>query len=295
MYVSGSPGLFGGGGINSVRAVHNSAGGSGGAIFGTWLGIGHSTVADNQSGADGGGIAFSGNGSNGILWSTVSGNRAASSGGGIHTTVAPASGAAAGVVGFEMRDSTIADNRAGGNGGGIGASGGNSTTELDADTVARNLAGPGHAGSGLYQGSGDAIRVQSTIVALNLLGVGGMGPDCFGASSGFDSLGYNLIGNADGCSGFGAAGDLFGGRLALGKLGDNGGAKDWTYGRPLQTIALGRGSRAIDHGLSISATDERGVDRVTKQDIGSYERVVKSYRINSVRFHCTRTDPICAK
>ena len=157
-------------------------------------------------------------------------------------------------------NSTIANNRAGGNGGGIGASGGNSTTELDADTVARNLAGPGHAGGGLYQGSGDVIRVQNTIVALNLLGAGATGPDCFSASSGFDSLGHNLIGNADGCSGFGAAGDLFGGRLALGKLADNGGAKHWTYGRPLQTIALGRGSRAIDHGLSISATDERGVE-----------------------------------
>ena len=292
VYVSGSPGLFGGG-INRIRAVHNSAGGSGGAIFGT--GVGYSTVADNQSGTDGGGIAFSGNGSNSVLWSTVSGNRAASSGGGIHTTVAPASGAPAGVVGLEMRDSTIANNRAGGNGGGIGASGGSSTTELDADTVARNLVGPGHVGGGLYQGSGDAIRVQSTIVALNRAGAGATGLDCFGASSGFDSLGYNLIGNADGCSGFGAAGDLFGGRLALGKLADNGGAKDWTYGRPLQTIALGRGSRAIDHGLSISATDERGVDRGGKQDIGAYERVVKSYRINSVPFHCTRTDPICAK
>ena len=278
VYVSGSPGR--GLAMDRVRATHNSAGGSGGAIFGTGVGMRYSTVADNQSGADGGGIAFSGTGSGGgILWSTVSGNRAASSGGGIHTTVAPASGAAAGVVGFEMRDSTIANNRAGGDGGGIGASGGNSTTELDAVTVARNVAGPGHLGGGLYQGSGDVIRVQNTIVALNLVGAAGTGLDCFGASSGFDSLGYNLIGNADGCSGFGAAGDLFGGRLGLGKLADNGGAKHWTYGRPLQTIALGRGSRAIDQGLSISASDERGVDRGTKQDIGAYERVVKSYRL----------------
>ena len=110
------------------------------------------------------------------------------------------------------------------------------------------LSGAGHVGGGLYQESGDVIRVQSTIVALNRVGAGTIGLDCFSASSGLDSLGYNLIGNADGCSGFGAAGDLFGGRLELGKLGDNGGAKHWTYGRPLQTIALGRGSRAIDHG-----------------------------------------------
>ncbi|HSD24351.1 MAG TPA: choice-of-anchor Q domain-containing protein [Solirubrobacterales bacterium] len=306
VYVSGSPGVFRGG-INSVRAVHNSAGGSGGAIFGTWLSIDHATVADNQSGADGGGIAFSGTGSNFVAWSTVSGNRAASSGGGIHTTVAStASATAAGVEGVGIGTSTIANNRAGGNGGGIGASGANSTTELGADTVARNVAGPGHVGGGLYQGSGDAIRVQSTIVALNLAGAGGS--DCLAASSGFDSMGHNLIGNAGGCFGFGAAGDLFGGRLALGKLADNGGAKPagrdrlggityWAYGRPVKTIALGRGSRAIDHGLRISGTDERGVKRGRKPDIGAYERVVKSYRLINAprRVRCTRTDPICAK
>ena len=297
VYMSGSPGrfleIFSG-----VRAVHNSAGGSGGAFFGTGLGIDGSTVADNQAGADGGGIAFSGTGSNFVTGSTVSGNRAASSGGGIHTTIAPASGALAGVVGFGMRDSTVANNRAGGNGGGVGAAGGSSTTELDADTVARNLAGPGHVGGGLYQGSGDAIRVQNTIVALNLVGAGGTGLDCFGASSSFDSLGHNLIGNADGCSGFGAAGDLFGGRLALGKLADNGGAKPGAFGRPLQTIALGRGSRAIDNAVSSIAADERGVIRNDRpQDIGAYERVVKSYElINEGRLiRCTRTDPICAK
>ena len=296
VYVSGSPGRSPG--INGVRAVHNSAGGSGGAFFGTGLGIDGSTVADNQAGADGGGIAFSGTGSNFVSGSTVSGNRAAFSGGGIHTIAAPASGALAGVVGFGMRDSTVANNRAGGNGGGVGASGGSSTTELDADTIARNLAGPGHVGGGLYQGSGDAIRAQNTIVALNLVGAGGTGLDCFSSSSGFDSLGHNLIGKADGCSGFGAAGDLFGGRLALGKLADNGGEKHGTYGRPLQTIALGRGSRAIDHAVSSIAADERGVIRNDRpQDIGAYERVVKSYElINEGRLiRCTWTDPICAK
>ena len=308
VYVSGTPGRFPG--INGVRAVHNSAGGSGGAIFGTelgissggaifgtGLGIGHSTVADNQAGADGGGIALSGTGSNFVSWSTVSGNRAAASGGGIHTTVAPASGALAGVVGLGVEDSTIANNRAGGNGGGIGASGGNSTARLDADTVARNLTGPGHGG-GLYQGGGDVIGVGNTIVALNLVGAGATGLDCFSASSGFDSLGHNLIGNADGCSGFGAAGDQFGGRLELGKLADNGGEKHLTYGRPMQTIALGRGSRAIDHAVSSIADDQRAVVRNQgSQDIGAYERVVKKYRlINEPRpFRCTRTDPICAK
>ena len=127
-----------------------------------------------------------------------------------------------------MGNSTIANNRAGGDGGGIGASGGSSTTELSAVTVARNLADAdsvgGGLGGGLYQGAGDVISVANTIVALNALGAGATGPDCFNASTGFDSLGHNLIGDVDGCTGFDAPGDLIGGPLRLGKLADNGGA-----------------------------------------------------------------------
>ena len=293
VYVDGSPGKLLP--IDSVRATHNSAGGSGGAFFGTGLAIRYSTVANNRSGSQGGGIALSGPGSRGaVLWSTVSGNRAALSGGGIHTT-AQGSGAAPGERGLFVSDSTIANNRAGGNGGGIAASGGNSTSVLSGDTIARNAAGAGQRGGGLYQGNGDAIDVQNTILALNLAGA--RASDCFGESNGLASQGHNLIGNAGGCFGFGAAGDLFGGRLALGRLANNGGALHWTYGRPLKTIALGRGSRAIDHALHTSAFDERGVARGTKQDIGAYERVVKRYRlVNKPHpFRCTRTDPICAK
>jgi hypothetical protein len=194
-----------------------------------------------------------------------------------------------------MGDSTIANNRAGADGGGIAASGGHSTVQLESATVARNAAGGGQLGGGLYQGSGDAIGVRNTIVALNLAGTAGS--DCFAASSGFASLGHNLIGHAGGCPGFGAAGDLFGGRLALGRLADNGGAPHWTYGRPLQTIALARGSRAIDHAFQDGGIDERGVARGARPDIGAYERVTKRYRlVNKPRpFRCTRTDPICAK
>jgi hypothetical protein len=239
-------------------------------------------------------MALRGTGSNSFLWSTVYGNRAASSGGGIHTTLSPPSGEGAGDTGLWVSDSTIANNRAGSLGGGIAASGGNSTIELNGDTVARNRAGLGQLGGGLYQGSGDVIRVRNTIVALNL--AGNTASDCLGVSGGLVSLGHNLIGNAGGCFGFGAAGDLFGGRLALGKLANNGGAKHWTYGRPLQTIALGRGSRAIDR-LRSGSFDERGVARGRRSDIGAYERVTKSYRlVNSPRlFRCTKTDPICAK
>ena len=236
LYVDGSPGKFLP--IDSVRATHNSAGGSGGAIFGSGLAIRYSTIADNRSGADGGGIALSGTGVGRPPVVDRLREPRALSGGGIHTTVAPASGAVRGRRDSCVGDSTIANNRAGADGGGIAASGGHSTDRARRDTVARNAAGRGQLGGGLYQGGGDAIGVRNTIVALNL-SPAPPASDCFAASSGFGSLGHNLIGDADGCLGFGAAGDLFGGRLALGKLADNGGAKHWTYGRPLQTIALG--------------------------------------------------------
>jgi predicted outer membrane repeat protein len=287
VYVEGSP--RGNLPMSGVRLVHNSAGGSGGAVFGSGPVLNHSTIADNRSGGNGGGIAFNGSGG-GVLWSTVSGNRAGGSGGGIETT----GSASGGQVGLYLADSTIANNRAGADGGGIGTSGGESTALVSGDTIARNGAGLGHRGGGLYQSVGDSISVQNTILALNLAGAGG--PDCFGESSGLASMGHNLLGDPQGCLGFGAT-DLFGGRFALGKLADNGGEGHGAYGRPLQTIALGRDSRAIDHALHISAFDERGVVRGDRQDIGAYERVTRSYRFGSSRhqIRCTPSDRICAK
>jgi hypothetical protein len=86
-------------------------------------------------------------------------------------------------------------------------------------------------------------------------------------SAAFFSLGHNLIGNPDGCTGFGAT-DLSGGKLGLGKLADNGG--------PTKTIALMKGSRAIGHGDPDAVrVDQRGVKRDKKPDIGAYERRAK--------------------
>ena len=236
--------------------------------------IRYSTIADNRAGGDGGGLALSGTGSSAFDWSTVSGNRAALSGGGAYVT-APGGGPVATDRGLFAANSTIANNRAGSDGGGIAAPGGHSTTDIESVTLARNGVASGRLGGGLYLGDGDTVSVQDTILALNL--AGSNTSDCFAVSGGsLSSLGHNLVGNAGGCVGFGAAGDLFGGRLGLGKLADNGGAKHWTYGRPLQTIALLRGSRAIDNAFQVSF-DERGVDRDDRPDIGAYERVTRRY------------------
>jgi hypothetical protein len=80
-------------------------------------------------------------------------------------------------------------------------------------------------------------------------------------------LGFNLIGNTNGGTGFGSTGDLLGVNLLLGPLADNGG--------PTFTMALLPGSPAIDAGTSVGApsTDQRGVPRPqgSNVDIGAYE------------------------
>ncbi len=291
LYVESAPRRFLA--MDKLRITHNTAGGSGGALFGSGFSIRYSTIADNRSGENGGGIALSGAGSSGFDWSTISGNRAALSGGGVYTT-APGGGPVTGDKGLFAAISTIANNRAGADGGGIAAPGGQSTTEIESVTLARNAAAAGRLGGGLYLGNGDTVSVGNTILALNLAGA--TPSDCSVGSS-VASRGHNLIGDAHGCLGFGA-GDLFGGRLGLGKLADNGGARHWTYGRPLRTIALLRGSRAIDHAFeSASGTDERGVARPDRNDIGAYERVTRRYSfVNAGReVRCTRSDPVCAK
>jgi len=109
--------------------------------------------------------------------------------------------------------------------------------------------------------------VWNTLIALNIATTG---PDAFGT---FASLGYNLVGNSAGSTGFSAAkGDLLNiaaARIGLGPLANNGG--------PTQTIALAPTSIAIDHGddavLARLTTDQRGLPRKSggHVDIGAYE------------------------
>ena len=122
----------------------------------------------------------------------------------------------------------------------------------------------------MYEEDRDTFSVHSSLVALNTVAMpGGPQPsDCAtGFGNPFHSDGHNLIGNPAGCLGFGAVGDLFGGKLRLGKLADNGG--------PTKTIALQKGSRAINHGdvpVTTSDTyDQRNFGRYKKPDIGAYE------------------------
>jgi len=147
----------------------------------------------------------------------------------------------------------------------------NNTADLDGD-------GTG-GGGGLYHDGTGSVQVQNSIIAGNGLGSGSTapGPDLWGD---YVSLGYNLVGNTDDATGFGASGDLAGSGsspvdplldgLALNPPGST------------ATHALLAGSPALDHipyGVngcgSEHTTDQRGVARPMPAggacDVGAYE------------------------
>jgi CSLREA domain-containing protein len=241
--------------VSDSTILHNQATGGGG-IYATEMIMTGSTLSGNTTTLDGGG--FFGNFAT-LTGCTLSGNSAVFNGGGM------IAGAAT------LTDSSISGNSAVAEGGGIHTSG---LTLLNV-TVAGNRA---HTGGGVFVRSGGITSVRNTLIAKNLIGQGGVGPDVFGA---FTSGGHNLIGEGTGSTGFinatngdqvGTAAHRIDPRLA--PLANNGG--------PTPTLALLAGSPAIDHGdnTGAPATDQRGVARPRDGDgngsrivdIGAFER-----------------------
>jgi hypothetical protein len=165
-------------------------------------------------------------------------------------------------------------------GGGIWNSG---TLTLTNCTIASNTATtgvPGTAsnGGGIASTGKGTVTVHNTIIAQN------QSPTAADVAGAFASMGYNLIGDGTGSTGFTAAGDQVGTSNApinplLGPLQNNGG--------PTETMALLFGSPALDAGsndvlgppLSLT-TDQRGpgYPRLvgTQVDIGAVEGVAAS-------------------
>ncbi len=219
------------------------------------------TLASNTATSSGGGIYHSGflfNGQYGTLSinnCTLAGN-AASSGGGIYN----GSGTAT------INNSTLAGNEAS-SGGGI-FNYGDVTTIIRNSTLAGNSAS---SGGGIYNIGFPTAMLGNSIVAAN---TAGSASDVRGS---FTSLGHNLIGIADGSSGFsnGVNGDLVGSAASpldpkLGPLANNGG--------PTQTMALLVGSPAIDAGSNalIPIDPSTGQPTTTDQRGSGYARIVGS-------------------
>ena len=152
-----------------------------------------------------------------------------------------------------VTNSTLADNSAFG-GGGIFNEGAAIVTN---STISRNNAVgfESHVGlgGGIATFGTQSVQVKSSIIASNT--ATGTAQDAFGS---FGSAGFNLIGKADGSTGFTAPTDITGTnvsprdpKLDPNGLQDNGG--------PTKTIALLFGSPAIDKGTSNGLTsDQRG-------------------------------------
>ena len=243
----------------------NTAGVEGGGINASTATLTGCTVSGNLAGSDGGGINA---GTATLTNSTISGNSAWNAGGGVRTTTLAA-----------VTNTTISHNSAGTLGGGIWAHG---ATLLNV-TVVENSSGTG--GGIFFDSRLGAFSVRNSLIALNLAGYSGTGPDLTGdfINSAFTSQGHNLIGDGTGGTGFtnGANGDIVGTAAnpidpKLGPLANNGGRT--------KTHALLAGSRAIDRGDSsiLPPTDQRGggfarnkddnFDGIAIVDIGAFER-----------------------
>jgi predicted outer membrane repeat protein len=252
--------------ILSGNSTTSSSGPGGGAIFtmGPVL-IERSTVANNTSATNGGGIAGAVN----LTQCTVSGNTAQTgAGGGIYAT-----GAGAGVD-----RSTINGNTAATTGGGISAT----DAELTNSTLTGNVATG--AGGGIFgqtvtltyatifantssTGVGGGVNFVTTAAAYGTILAGNSPDDLNTASQNAASGSYDLIR----ISGSGVPTGTKTCDPNLGPLTDNGG--------PTHTLALMSGSCAIDAaGTNPSVTiDQRGFTRPApigtnpEADIGAYE------------------------
>jgi hypothetical protein len=147
-------------------------------------------------------------------------------------------------------------------------------------TIAFNSASVSKAG---ITSDGGSFSLGGSLIASN---TAPSAPDVYGP---FVSAGYNLVGNTNGGTGFGAPHDQLNLAALIGPLGD--------YGGPTPTIALRVGSPAIDQGQDFGqATDQRGFARTLDDpsvanadgatDIGAFEvdpnfRIVELRRVGS--------------
>jgi hypothetical protein len=253
--ISGNDGSGGGGlGLNQpnianlrrVTISNNVGSGLNIARIGDEVNIIDSTISNNHvrdfagfGGEAGGGINIANESSSAparIINTTISGNSAPDSGGGIHNSG----------HGLEIINSTIVNN---------------STTNSDGR----------FGGGGIYDGElgrtggnsfGFRFKIQNSIVANNTSG--SVGPDI---RSGFDSAGYNIIGNTSGGNNSPAnTGDQFNINPNVGPLADNGG--------PTRTHALLAGSPAINAGSNALAVDASGNPLKYDQRGACFDRIV---------------------
>jgi uncharacterized repeat protein (TIGR01451 family) len=222
-----------------------------------YLTVNGSTVSNNIASGNGGGIENRGNLT--LNNSTVSGNQAGGDGGGVKSTNGT-------VI---LNSSTVSGNEAGEDGGGIYGQDG--TVTLYNSTISENTAGDDGGGILSWCASPQPVyfTLQNSILAGNTASSGG--PDCYSGSCSVLSAGYNIIADVSQCTFSAGTGDLTNVDADLGALI---GPLGTPHYHPLLI-----GSPAIDGGNPAGCngstgplnTDQRGVARVGRCDIGAYE------------------------
>jgi hypothetical protein len=290
-----------------LSTLHGNTGGTGG-----YGGNGGSVGLHGDGPGPGG---FGGNGGAGgavfnvstatLARCTLSLNRAGSGGlggdrgmpeGGMGNTAYPGLGGNGGAMATSgnaaLTNCTLSGNL-GGNGMGAGNGGGiqnGLALTLRSCTVVSNATGGPMPVQAAYYGPSDGggiaggAQIVNTIIALNSDYQGWEDPNNYPDIAGtISSLGHNLIGIADGGTGF-AGTDLTGSLAApldprVGPLADNGG--------PTWTHVLLTGSPAVDAGdnTNAPASDQRGFPRVACGliDIGAFEAQFCQPRIRSIQ------------
>ena len=257
----GSAGIGGGiqnfarGTVNVLKCkINDNSAGFGGGISNTAgpVTVTESTISGNEAAgtslvAGSGGGINNVNGTVSVTSCTINDNSAASGGGLVNF----------GDFGIlNVTNSTISDNDASAGAGISNVSIG--TLNVTNSTIRGNTAaGFSDGGGGIENRTSGPVNVKSSIIALN--SAAGSGQDVLGA---FTSQGFNLIGKADGSTGFTAFTDLTGTIASPLNPGlDPNGVQD--NGGPTKTVALLCGSPAIDKGTSDGltgplTTDQRG-------------------------------------
>ena len=167
------------------------------------------------------------------------------------------------------------------------------TTKIENSTITGNI-GTAVGGLKIETNISDSYGLEDDYTTINLkntIVAGNSGPTA-DVSGAFDSLGYNLIGNATGVTGFGEAGDIVGTDdnvidPMLGELQDNGG--------PTLTRAPLAGSIVIDAGsprITAPIFDQRGEgfarevdgdnDGIIQVDIGAVEAIAPTNPTNVI-------------
>lgn len=247
--------------LNGVTVSGGNVSGDGGGIFnfGSTLSLTNCVIDGNTATGDGGGIRSSGNMT--VLGSTISNNTATSAGGNKAGGIDFSGGS------LVITNSTISGNSSLGGNTNAGGIWSNNNTTITNSTITNNIANGTNSGGGIYKNIGLAIIVRNSIIAANQNNA--TIPD---VSGGFNSGGYNLIGNVGTATGFNQPTDQTGSNplfensdgksLAPSAIFDPMLAPLANNGGTVPTHAVMNGSRAIDKGNSFgSTTDSRGLLR----------------------------------